>query len=203
MRIARLISCAAAATMLSSAPAFAQGRGGGHASPTAAHGNPHTATPAKTTATTTSTGGTSTGTTSTSPTTSSTTTTPMNPIAQKISSHPQLATKLTPLLPTGMTLNQASSGFRNQGQFIAALHVSKNLKIPFAQLKATMLGTSTGTATATSTTENATNPMSLGQAIHKLRPTADADTEAQHATVQASVDVKTTTTTTTSTSIHQ
>ena len=35
---------------------------------------------------------------------------------------------------------RASSGFRNQGQFIAAVHVSQNLGIPFADLRATMLG---------------------------------------------------------------
>ena len=45
--------------------------------------------------------------------------------------------------------------FRNQGEFIAALHVSKNLDIPFDQLKAKVTG------------EHA---MSLGKAIHELRP---------------------------------
>jgi hypothetical protein len=46
-------------------------------------------------------------------------------------------------------------GFKNQGQFIAALHVSRNLNIPFDQLKARMTGS---------------NPESLGKAIHELRP---------------------------------
>ena len=44
------------------------------------------------------------------------------------------------MLPANMTLNGASSGFRNQGQFIAAVHVSQNLGIPFADLRAAMLG---------------------------------------------------------------
>ncbi len=39
-----------------------------------------------------------------------------------------------------MSLNQASKGFKNQGQFIAALHVSQNLGIPFADLKTAMTG---------------------------------------------------------------
>lgn len=160
MPISKLSSLVAAALLIV-APAYAQGRGGGHANPPTTHGNPHTTT---------------------TPTTTPTTT--INPIAQKISAHPQLATRLTALLPAGMTLNQASSGFRNQGQFIAALHVSHNLNIPFAQLKATMLGTGT------------TKPMSLGQAIHKLRPSADADTEERHARTEASSDLSTSRTTT-------
>ena len=43
--------------------------------------------------------------------------------------------------------------------------------------------------------------MSLGQAIHKLRPTANSTTEAEHATTQAVTDLTSTaTTSTTSTS---
>ncbi len=191
MRIARLITFVGAAS-LSLAPAYAQGHGGGHASPTVTHGNPHT-----TTATASSSTKTTAGTTTTSGTTPTTTTTPppttINPIAAKISSHPQLATKVTTLLPKGMTLNQASSGFRNQGQFIAALHVSRNLNIPFAQLKATMLGTSSGSTTAS-------KPMSLGQAIHTLRPSADSETEADRATTQTSTDVNVSASVSTSTS---
>jgi hypothetical protein len=45
-------------------------------------------------------------------------------------------------------------GFENQGQFIAALHVSKNLVIPFADLQDRMTD----------------GEMSLGEAIHDLRP---------------------------------
>ncbi len=103
------------------------------------------------------------------------TTTPPSPIATKIASHPQLAAKLTPLLPKGMTLQTAAAGFKNQGQFIAALHVSKNLNIPFAKLKAEMTGT---------------DHDSLGQAIHELRPQADAKRAAKHAESEAAEDAK-------------
>jgi hypothetical protein len=44
----------------------------------------------------------------------------VNPIARKISSHPALAAKVQALLPAGMTLNQASKGFKNQGILAAA-----------------------------------------------------------------------------------
>ena len=42
------------------------------------------------------------------------------------------------MLPTGMSIEEASTGFRNQGQFIAALNVSKNQNIDFVQLKDAM-----------------------------------------------------------------
>ena len=190
MRIARLITFVAAAS-LSLAPAFAQGRGGGHATQTATHGNPHTTSGSTNTSGSTTTTGTTTTTTTPPPTT-----TTVNPIAAKIAAHPQLATRLTTLIPKGMTLDQASSGFRNQGQFIAALHVSHNLNIPFTQLKATMLGTRTGSTTTSA-------PMSLGQAIHKLRPSADSDTENERATTQASTDVSVSATVSTTTTSHK
>ncbi len=73
-----------------------------------------------------------------------------------LTSNPALVTRLTPLLPPGTTLAADAAGFKNSGQFIAALHVSQNLGIPFADLKAAMTGST---------------PMSLGQAIQSLRPT--------------------------------
>jgi hypothetical protein len=101
------------------------------------------------------------------------------------------------MLPPNMTLNRASSGFRNQGQFIAAVHVSQNLGIPFADLRAAMLGLPRpGTTPAPNTT---LTPLSLGQAIQKLRPLANAPTEASHAETQARTDLSTTTTGTTTT----
>jgi len=70
-------------------------------------------------------------------------------------------------LLNGMDLKTAESGFRNQGQFIAALHVSQNLQIPFDLLKAKMTGVSVD---ANGKTINST-PESLGNAIHDLKPT--------------------------------
>ena len=93
-------------------------------------------------------------------------------IAARIESHPQLASRLRLMLPPGMTLETAASGFKNQGQFIAALHVSKNLGIPFEQLK----------------TEMVTNHHSLGQSIHILKPSADATTEVHRAEREAHDD---------------
>jgi hypothetical protein len=135
----------------------------------------------------TSTTGATTGTSSSTKSSTSVTSPPkslvtLNPIAQKISSHPQLALKVKGLLPAGTTLNQASTGFKNQGQLIAALHVSRNLGIPFSKLKTDMTGD---------------KHLSLGQSIQDLKPSAHATTEAHHAETEADDDVKTTTISTT------
>src|SRR4051794_18123510 len=54
---------------------------------------------------------------------------------QHVQNDPAFASKLQRLLPPGTDLKTAEAGFKNEGQFIAALHVSKNLGIPFDQLK--------------------------------------------------------------------
>lgn len=99
----------------------------------------------------------------------------LNPIAQKIAAKPNLSSRVGEMLPAGMSLNQASRGFKNQGQFIAALHVSQNLGIPFVDLKRAMTGA---------------HPVPLGQAIKKLRPGANATTTASGAQRQASADLR-------------
>ena len=96
----------------------------------------------------------------------------------------QFHARMVSLLPQGMDLKTAESGFKNHGQFIAALHVSQNLNIPFDQLKAKMTGVSVD---ATGQTINSA-PMSLGKAIHELRPTVpetQAIQEADRAEKQA------------------
>jgi hypothetical protein len=57
-------------------------------------------------------------------------------VSVRLASNPALSARIQPLLPAGFTVATASAGFRNQGEFIAALHVSRNLGIPFDQLKA-------------------------------------------------------------------
>src|SRR5437899_9269520 len=61
-------------------------------------------------------------------------------IVEHIDRNPQLKARVQRLLPAKMSLNDAVTGFRNQGQFIAALHVSNNLNIPFIQLKPKVTG---------------------------------------------------------------
>ncbi len=80
-------------------------------------------------------------------------------VESRVTDNPRLSSKLQPLLPPGTSLEAAASGFKNEGQFIAAVHVSHNLNIPFDQLKADMTGAGHD---------------SLGQAVHALRPDLDA-----------------------------
>ena len=52
------------------------------------------------------------------------------------------------MLPQGMTIEQATAGFKNQGQFIATLNASKNQGLSFADLQkaVTVDGLSVGQA---------------------------------------------------------
>ena len=137
--------------------------------------------PVKSTSTTTTTKSTSTTTTAAGST--STTTTILTPVQQKLQKNTNLASKLQSRLPIGTDLMTAAEGFRNLGQFVAAVNVSNNLHIPFDQLKADMV----------------TKKMSLGQSIQDLRPSASSTIEAQHAEYEADSMISETTTTTTTT----
>ena len=91
-------------------------------------------------------------------------------VQQKLQKNTNLAAKLTSRLPAGTDLMTASAGFRNLGQFVAAVNVSNNLGLSFTDLKAKMV----------------TGGMSLGQAIQAVRPlTASATIEAQRAEYDA------------------
>lgn len=93
-------------------------------------------------------------------------------LASNIAADSRLATRLTSMLPDGTTLTDAATGFKNQGQFIAALQVSKSLGIPFADLKDRM-----------------TVGQSLGQAIQSLKPAmTESDAEASATIAEAQAD---------------
>ena len=95
--------------------------------------------------------------------------------ATAIPKNEKLVARLQALLPAGMTVEQAAEGFRNQGQFIAAVRVSNNLGIPFADLKTSMVA----------------DGRSLGQSIQTLRPGIDADAETTRATRWANQQIET------------
>ncbi len=86
------------------------------------------------------------------------------------SSH--LSSKLQSLLPAGTNLTDAASGFKNLGQFVAAVHVSHNLNIPFSDLKSKMMAGD-----------------SLGKAIEALDANANAKQEAKKANKQSKEDL--------------
>lgn len=132
------------------------------------------------------------GVTGTNTGTSSTTTgdtVSLSPAQQKLQKNTNLASKLQSRLPAGTDLMTAAAGFKNLGQFVAAVNVSNNLGIPFADLKMKMVD----------------EHLSLGQSIQALRPTASGTIEAQRADYDAQgmiyeSEVSTTSTTTTTTS---
>ena len=213
MRLSATILGFAAAASLTFSPAFAD------SDRPATAGKPTTSTTTKTsgkpattgkTTSTTSSGTTNSGSTATgtgagtgTATGTGTTTTPLNPIAAKIASKPGLNSKVAGMLPIDpvtnktMTLDKASMGFRNQGQFIAALHVSQNLGVSFTELKSHMVTVTPGTAGAQAT---ASQTGSLGQAIQAVKKNANATTEVEKAETQTTTDLRNTTTTTSTTS---
>lgn len=106
-------------------------------------------------------------------TTTTTLVTPSTPTTQSVK-NPKLEARLLTLLPPGSNIQDASQGFKNWGQFVAAAHVSNNLNIPFDELKARMTGIPAGTPPGTPVL---TTPMSLGQAIQSFKGTTTLDTE--------------------------
>jgi hypothetical protein len=91
----------------------------------------------------------------------------------------QLSSKLEGLLglsgPDALSALKAdASGFKNFGQFVAAVHVSHNLGIPFADLQSKMTGP---------------NSVSLGKAIQELKPGANGKDEVKKANAEADQDV--------------
>ena len=96
-------------------------------------------------------------------------------VSERLQDNTKLASKLQSLLPAGTDLQTAAQGFKNLGQFVAAVHVSHNLGIPFDQLKAKMIGPPSE---------------SLGKAIQALKPTANSKQAASTAEQEANQDIK-------------
>jgi hypothetical protein len=93
--------------------------------------------------------------------------------SELLTQNSKLSSNLQGLLPAGTKVEDAAKGFDHLGQFVAAVHVSHNLGIPFDQLKGEMM-----------------NGNSLGEAIHKLKPNVDARQEAIKANQQALNDME-------------
>jgi hypothetical protein len=79
---------------------------------------------------------------------------PQSKAQQLLAKNTNLRAKLQSRLPPNTDVNAAAAGFRNLGQFVAAVNVSFNHGIPFADLKVLMTGD---------------HPLSLGQALQQLR----------------------------------
>jgi len=82
-------------------------------------------------------------------------------VSERLTDNTKLSGRLQSLLPAGTNVQTAGAGFKNLGQFVAAVHVSHNLNIPFDELKARVTGP---------------RAESLGKAIEQLRPDLDKKT---------------------------
>lgn len=101
----------------------------------------------------------------------------MNSPTSLLSQNTKLASNLQSLLPAGTNLTEAASGFKNLGLFVAAVHVSHNLGIPFEEVKLAMLS----------------NGGNLGKAIHTLNPQISkkqVKSDVKNARKEAKGDVK-------------
>jgi hypothetical protein len=122
----------------------------------------------------TTTASTTTGTTTTETTPTTTpapgeTTVPLTKVQEKLKKNTNLAAKLEGRLPAGTDLMKAADGFKNLGQFVAAVNVSNNHEgISFFDLKKLMVK----------------EGYSLGQAMQKLKA-ENATTEARRAEYEA------------------
>jgi hypothetical protein len=110
-------------------------------------------------------------TTSTTPTTTETTPPPagepvqLTKVQEKLQRNTKLAAKLESRLPDGTNLMTAAEGFKNLGQFVAAVNVSNNHGYTFSELKTLMVD----------------EGFSLGQAMQKLKAEANTTVLAQRA----------------------
>jgi len=95
---------------------------------------------------------------------------------QLLTQNTRLSSNLQSILPAGTNLQDAAAGFKNLGLFVAAVHVSHNLNIPFDQLK-----------------DKVTSGDSLGKAIHTLNPNlnhSEIKSQVKKGKQQAKADIR-------------
>jgi hypothetical protein len=103
----------------------------------------------------------------------------------------KLASQLQALLPPRTKLEDACTAFRQLNECVAALYVSRNLKIKFNCLKWDVTGVHPGSGNVTSCrAPEDGKALSLAKAIQTLKPEADAKAEAKNAEKRAQEDIK-------------
>lgn len=93
--------------------------------------------------------------------------------SQQVASELVPDTRLAAMVPAGISTQSACVGFRSLSECSAALHVSQNLNIPFADVK-----------------ERVAHGDSLAAAVHALKPAADTRKALRRAEAQAREDVR-------------
>lgn len=97
------------------------------------------------------------------------------PVQKELQRNLVLADGLRGRLPRGTDLTAAAGGFRRLELFVAAVHASNNLDIPFTELKRRIVN----------------DGMTLGQAIQDIRPKSRYWDEARRAEDDAAAAIRT------------
>lgn len=97
------------------------------------------------------------------------------PVQKELQRNLILADGLQGRLPRGTDLNAAAGGFRRLELFVATVHASNNLDIPFSELKRRIVN----------------DGMTLGQAIQDIRPKSRYWSEARRAEDDAAAAIRT------------
>jgi len=98
-----------------------------------------------------------------------------SPVQKEVQRTLVLADRLRVRLPLGTDLNTAAGGFRRLELFVATVHASTNIDIPFSELKRRIVN----------------DGMTLGQAIQDLRPQSRYWQEARRAEDEAAAAIRT------------
>ena len=102
----------------------------------------------------------------------------------------KLTLQLQALLPPKTTLREACSGFLSLQDCVAALHVSRNLKIKYNCLKWDMTAARPSGDVKSCETPPRNKALPLSTAIRMLNSDADAKAEAKSAERRAREDIK-------------
>jgi hypothetical protein len=102
----------------------------------------------------------------------------------------KLTLQLQALLPPKTTLREACSGFTSLEDCVAALHVSRNLKLKYNCLKWDLIATRPPGDVKSCEAPPRDRALSLSKAIHRLKPDIGAKAEAKSAERRAREDVK-------------
>ncbi len=88
--------------------------------------------------------------------------------------HPELVPRLERLLPPGTNLDQAAAGFKDEREFLAAVHAASNLNLSLESLKTALHGPPA---------------KPLAKAIQQLNPAVSAPGEVKRAEAQVKADL--------------
>jgi len=98
-----------------------------------------------------------------------------SPVQKEVQRNLVLADSVRVRLPLGTDLNTAAGGFRRLELFVATVHASNNIDIPFSELKRRIVN----------------DGMTLGQAIQDMRPQSRYWQEARRAEDEAAATIRT------------